>query len=334
MIKVEFVICVEQGYLEKQAKLLIYTLRNYGGIYARHKITAYQPRKKYPVSSGTLKFFETNEVEFVDSYLNRQYAEYPLGNKPVIFAYHEQRVTNANLIYLDCDFFFYNEPEKFGKVGINEISARPEDAKGAGTSFDFNDDQSVRWKEFYALLGIQHKLNPVFTVLDYQCVQPYFNAGLFEVNSETGFAQQWIQNMDLLLGKKMIPPHQLLMAEQMAFSLTVSQMKLRVKYWDVEYNFPTNLFLYNDIKHPAYAEASFEEACVLHYHKIFLRPDGAWEEWLGQTPKGRDILKKIAEYGLRTKTKSTLRTRMRRKLDNYRFYKKYSGTIDQPIRTS
>ena len=100
----DFIICVEQGYFEKQAKLLVSCIRLFGGSYANAPIYCYQPRRGFEVSRETVRYLENYGVFFNSERLNKDYATYKFANKPIICAYHEERSTADVLIYLDVDY--------------------------------------------------------------------------------------------------------------------------------------------------------------------------------------------------------------------------------------
>jgi len=86
------------------SKLLIYTLREFGGKLRDLPIFSYQPRKKYKISKETIAFFEKNQVEYIDLDLNKKYDYYPLANKPLSCAHREMNTNRDILIFLDSDF--------------------------------------------------------------------------------------------------------------------------------------------------------------------------------------------------------------------------------------
>jgi len=105
-LNAEIIICTEKGDLERMAKLLIWSLREFGGKFSNVPIYSYQPRKGHEVSGETMRFFENYEVELVDICFNQEYSHYPLANKIFACAHREQNTSADTLIFLDTDIFF------------------------------------------------------------------------------------------------------------------------------------------------------------------------------------------------------------------------------------
>ena len=55
--KIEIVICTEKGYLESMSKLLVASLREFGGEFKDVPIFSYQPRKEFQI------FLEKNNIQ-------------------------------------------------------------------------------------------------------------------------------------------------------------------------------------------------------------------------------------------------------------------------------
>ncbi len=157
--KIEIVICTEGvGYLESQSKLLISSLREFGGKFKDLPIFSYQPRKKFKVSRETIAFFEENNVEYIDIELNKDFSDYPFANK-ILASNHREINTNAEiLIFLDSDVFFLNEPKEFPDFGSCNVILRPVDMKNIGVE-NSEDKNATYWNNLYKLLSLSHSSN-------------------------------------------------------------------------------------------------------------------------------------------------------------------------------
>lgn len=319
----EYILCVEGGYLERQAKLLIHSIRSLEGPHGLAPITAYQPRAHYKVSQETRQFFEAHQVTFIDLPLNREHRHYYFANKPIICAYHEARTQAQNVVYLDCDLLVYQPPTTFGTLTPGQIFCRPEDAHGYGTTVDFDDENGEIWQRAYQALDITHT-TPVRTIRDYALVQPYYNAGHFAFHKADGFCVQWLGHFERMVREHWLPKRCFILSEQMAFSLTVTQMQLEVVPMETLYNFPANLWAFDPIDHPAYQNHSLDEVCTMHYHKIFLRGYNPLASELARTERGQQLNEKIEEFGLLKKAPVSLVTKIRRRYDDWQAHRKYS----------
>lgn len=311
--KVEFVICVEGGYFEKQAKLLVSSIRQFGGRYADAPIFCYQPRKGFRVSEETVDFFEKNQVSFNDLVLNKRYKYFKFANKPIICSYHEQQSSADVLFYLDCDSLLINDPERLVNLQVNEIGLRPEDAKGHGTNGEMNDEHSVQWKKICKFLSIEHQYPTVRTVVDNKETLAYYNAGQAVVHKDANFFSQWNDNFLRSLNDRIFGREYLIMSDQMMISATAVQMKLKVQEEGRGFNFPLNLYAFDSIENPIYNNAELKKQITLHYHKIFLRGYNPVELEFQNLEYGGVLNKFVTDYDL-FHNKNSLYAKVRNKL--------------------
>lgn len=319
---VEFVICVERGYFEKQAKLLVSCIRSFGGQYADAPIYCYQPRKGFEVSKETVLFLERQGVFFNGERLNKDYATFKFANKPIICAYHEQRSRADGLVYLDCDSLLMNDPVDLLNFGEDEVMVRPEDAKGHGTNPDMTDEHAQQWRDLYEFLEID-TYPTVKTVMDYKETLAYYNAGQIIAPRRCGLFGKWNDNFLRSLDQRLFRTPYLIMSDQMMLSATIVQMRFKVKTQHPGFNFPLNLRVFDDIKNPLYQRESVSDISLLHYHKIFLRGYNPVAEEFSGFEQGRQINRLVEELGL-FHFKNSLKMKVKHKLYKYWSQMKYT----------
>ena len=311
----DIVLCIEQGYLEQQAKFLIQSFRLNAGSYANCNIYAYQPRKRYPVSKEMKLFLKENEVHFSDENLNKELPYFNFANKSAVLSHHERNAKAKNILWLDCDIFFLNEPTSLANTNNNSILLRPEDGKGLASNPRLDDYNGEMWKSLYQLFGVNYDGTSYFTIKDYQEVNPYFNAGMFETCTKTGFLQQYNENLLRASRLNLYPKSQETLLEQVIFSLTTTQMNLKIQQKPSNYNFPINLWLFDKILHPQYQDLDFDKLCCGHYHKIFLRGENQLENYFSKTKKGNIMNQLIGQFDLTKKVETNLKYRLKKKSD-------------------
>lgn len=76
MKKLGIIIVIESGDLEQKYKLLVDSIRTFGGAIKNSKIWAVKPRKGKAISKETLKFFQAKTVEFIEVDLNKKWPLY------------------------------------------------------------------------------------------------------------------------------------------------------------------------------------------------------------------------------------------------------------------
>lgn len=314
MKKMEFVLCIDKGYFERQAKLLISSIRNLGGNYKNAPIYCYQPRKRYKISASTKIFFEENEVEFIDLELNKKFKYFIFANKNVVCAHREKNSSSDIIFYLDCDTILLNDPEYLSELETGEVFVRAEDAKGIGTTVNFDDEFAGHWKTIYQELKVK-QIKSIFSVMDHVEMLAHYNAGQIVTTRDNGLFNQWNENMDRLLTNKKIERDILMLCDQTILSATISQLELSVKNADVRFNFPVNLYAFDQIKNPIYHQVDFSRLITLHYHKVFLRGYNPIEEQLKSFENGQITNELIIEHGLMENYRESLSFKARKKLD-------------------
>ena len=190
--KIEIVICTEKGYLESMSKLLVASLREFGGEFKDVPIFSYQPRKEFQISPETIAFFEENSVEYIDLELNTDFCHYPFANK-ILASAHRETNTNAEILtFLDSDVFFFNEPKEFADFGNADVILRPVDIKNIGAE-DSDDKNAIYWERLYNLLGVKTRRKVLTTVTNIS-IWEYYNAGHIVTLAKNDLFRAWQKN--------------------------------------------------------------------------------------------------------------------------------------------
>jgi len=252
------IICTEKGVLENMSKILITSIRKFGGVFSNCPIYSFQPRKAQKVSQQTKRFFEDNQVEFIDLELNKKYAYYPLANKQMVCAWAERNLNSEILVFLDSDVVVFDEPKEFLVVKKNEVRVNPVALKGIGSNGQ-NDGNSTYWESLYKKVGVKTK-KYIKTLVDKELILEYWNTGHISTRRENGLFNEWNKNLQDVLSQKLIPSNGLFFAEQATFAATVSSLELEVRPFGKKYNY--HLLKRSKIINPI-------EIVSLHYHDIF-----------------------------------------------------------------
>jgi hypothetical protein len=290
----ELIICTEQGYLENMSKLLIWTIREFGGRLRNIPIYSYQPRKGYEVSENTAQFFKQHNVQLIDEILNTEYLHYPLANKIFACAHREQNTTADSLIFMDSDIFFLNEPAEMLHFNGHHAILRPVDYKIVGTEGP-GDANYQYWEKLYKLLGVQ-EIRKVMSTVDRKTIYEYYNSGHIAVKTTAGLFSRWLKNFHLVMRAGLRPGKKMAFEEQTIFAGTVTQMGLKVKPANEMYNLPVFPILHNrDVKKQT---ELFGSAVCIHYHKVFKNVYGynPLYEFLEYSDRGRLINAKLEEF--------------------------------------
>jgi hypothetical protein len=295
MNKIEIIICTEKGYLESMSKLLISSLREFGGRFQDVPIYSYQPRKKFKISSDTISFFKKNNVENVDIELNHKFQQYPLANKPLACAHREMHTDADILVFLDTDMFFFNEPTEFIEFENADVILRPVDVKNIGTQ-NSKDENAFYWNKLYNLLNVKSHRNIKTTVTN-EDIYEYYNSGCIVTLTKNNLFNTWRENFLKIMDAEIRPDLGLFFVEQSALSATISQMELVVKHFSKEYNYP--IHLEHIMKNKEYVVRNFDSLVCIHYHKIFQNEKkvNPIEKQL-KTEKGEKINRLINDFNI------------------------------------
>jgi len=266
MSNIEIIICTEQGYLESLSKLLVDSLRSFGGAFKDIPIYSYQPRKHFKISSETIKWFEEHQVEYIDTPLNKKWTHYPLANKPLACAYHEERSNSKRLIFLDSDIFFLGEPKLFDLSDDYDASLRPLDLCKISGATDFNHPNGNYWQQLYALLKVNSDRRVTSTVDDKDILE-YYNSGHVVIQKKNELFQHWLENFHKVMEAKLTLPNGHFYVEQSVLSATISQLDLNILESPKNYNFPIHLV--DQMVNENYKLDSAQELISVHYHKLF-----------------------------------------------------------------
>jgi hypothetical protein len=186
--RVEFVLVVEAGALEHQARLLCESIRAHGGAYCDAPIVAVSPLPGSRPSPGFGAFAERHAVEYLELSLNVECPEYGTTHRIYSAAERAERSTAELLVVIDSDTLFLREPD----IGLADadVAVRPVDVKGMCTS-GAGDDFDPYWRRLCDLGGIDYERLPFITpTVDDRRVRASYNGGLVIVRRSSGILQR------------------------------------------------------------------------------------------------------------------------------------------------
>jgi hypothetical protein len=185
---VEFVLVVEAGVLEHQARLLCESIRAHGGTCRAAPIAAVSPLPGCRPSREFRAFAERHEVDYLELSLNVECPEYGTTHRIYSAAERADRSTAEVLVVIDSDTLFLREPD-FRLEGA-DVAVRPVDVKGMCTS-GADDDFDPYWRRVCDLGGIDYERLPFITpTVDDRRVRASYNGGLVIVRRSSGILQK------------------------------------------------------------------------------------------------------------------------------------------------
>lgn len=185
---VEFVLVVEAGVLEHQARLLCESIRVRGGCYRDAAITAVSPTPDRRPSREFGGFAERHAVDYLERSLSTACPEYRTTNRIYAAAERADRSKAEVLVVIDSDTIFLREPDF--RLDDADVAVRPVDVKGMCTAGE-GDASDPYWRRLCDLGGIDYERLPCVTpTLDDRPVKASYNGGLVIVRRSSGILQK------------------------------------------------------------------------------------------------------------------------------------------------
>jgi hypothetical protein len=251
---IAFVACVESGALEQKARLLIRSIRRFGGRWSGAPIHTFAPRAGRGISSATRAIFDEHGVVHHDEILNTAFGDYGVGNKIFAAARAEETAREDFIVFLDTDTVLLSEPADLALPDGFDAAVRPvefhrwrepaEDDERWRTrhrrvsSAGDGDCADDYWLRMYALCGIAARPF-VETTCDRARIRAYANSGLIAARRSAGVFARWRSDFLTLASMDHRPRGgDMHYMDQLSLAATLARMWDRVKLLDGRYNYP------------------------------------------------------------------------------------------------
>lgn len=198
MKKLGIIIVIESGDLEQKARLLIDSIRTFGGEAKNSKIWAVKPRKGKSLSKETLNFLKEKNVEIIEKNLNTHWHMYGLANKIYATAYVEKKFGKdyETLLFLDSDTIVIDEIDVDILEGRYDVAIKPLD--GEYLALKETDKISPFWEMIYKKCSVSTgKIWKVKTTVNHLDILAYFNSGVIFSNAGSSLFTKWLENFKL-----------------------------------------------------------------------------------------------------------------------------------------
>lgn len=272
-MSIAFLMCVESGDLEEKAKLLCRSIRRYGGRFAMAPVYSFQPRKGNAPAMKTLNVLDELGVRHSTEVLNRDFHDYPVGNKVFACAHAEETLEEDVLVFLDTDTIITGEPLDFDLTSEIDAAVRPADSVLNSTGPSHPNDRY--WLKLYEAFGLDSQ-DYVTTELGRR-VRSYFSSGLIVVRREARLFTQWKTDFLKLIDFGHLPPPEMSgeaaagirRADEVSLIVTLTRCIERVKLLDGRYNY---LIYRRPFLKDGWEQAQLGEILHVHYRFWFNRP--------------------------------------------------------------
>lgn len=262
-------LCVEAGRLESQACLLVESLRTFGGPRADLPVHAFAPRPGHGPSDDTAARLAELGVTLHREALNRDFPDYPIGNKIFVCAEAERQLDAEVLVFADSDTIFTGCPDELDLPADVDAAARPVDRRNRGSTGP-GDPADEYWTTLATLLSVPGA-PMVRTVVEDEPIRAYFNAGLVAARRRAGVFAEWEADFRRLMAAGHVPRSGVLNnMDQLALAGTLGRRFERVRILSDRYNYPLG-------KRPLLAaplgDCQLADLVHVHYHRWFHRRD-------------------------------------------------------------
>jgi hypothetical protein len=294
MQNLEIIICTEKGRLESMSKLLAYSIRKFGGRLKDAPVYSYSPRKGSEPSTETRAYLESQNVVCVTKELNSEYQEYPLANKPLVSAYHEERSAADYLLFIDSDSLIIDDPVDLipDKTDV-DVRINPVVFPNIATDIHFAKGDAGYWRGLYTMLDVNRR-KEVVCQWEKSRVLEYYNSGFVLAKSSKAVFQRWAENFRLVMKEGLSPGEGPYFTEQSVLSATIAQMDLNVLQLGRPYNYPISTYAK---KWRGFYPYSLKGVRHVHYHKLFENRDkNSIEGKLSRIPNGELLNSRIEDF--------------------------------------
>ncbi len=263
---VAFTFCVEPGRLEWEARLLVESIRQFGGRFANAVIYAIQPRGIDPLRPETIALFERAGVIHRAANLNKEYAPWPTNNKVYAVADIESVATTQFVVFLDTDSIIVNEPVEFVLRDGVDLAVQPTLRQFRGSTGPGDASDSF-WLKLYQMCEVPEPPY-VSTMLDRVRIRGYYNGGLAVFRREAGLGRRWLKYLRRI--GPTIPGDVRYNMDQFALALIAAGIPGRVQLLPSIYNY--NIARRHEFVVETDRNINLDSLVHIHYHEAFRQP--------------------------------------------------------------
>ena len=314
-----FIAIIEAGKLERQALLLIQSIRKFGGVFSNCEIWAVCPRAGNPLDPNVVRELGELDVKVLFAHLNVRNDDSELRhpklkgllNKTYAAAFLEEQLESRvqTLVMMDSDTLIVDEPKELELSAGQSVAVRPVDRVNVGSPYD--EAASLFWREMYKASNADaDAIWSVMPTIEKTRIRAYFNSGVVAVNPQKAIFRKWRKTVDAfwpnVTNEEVCPtaPH-VFYVEQTALSATIlaNLPESEVKILPSNYNYP----LHKQSQIPNETRlTSMQDMAIVHYHAAFSNlswkngltiPDPLDRLLMKHVPfkSGRSVMKRIKD---------------------------------------
>ena len=197
LMNLVFVILVSNPVQERQATVLINSLREFGGQYAQSSVYVFVENSVLTPCPG----LQVEGVTLIPLDVEASLPNYPFVSKMVALAQAEQLLKGEaeTLVWMDADALVLKEPGEFVLNGKKKLAIRPVNLRN-NVGLPAGDAPDPYWAKIYAMTGLNAEEVPLMeTFVDKQKVKNYLNCAIFSIRPDLGVLTESYQIFKSLL---------------------------------------------------------------------------------------------------------------------------------------
>lgn len=245
-------------------KVLIKSLRTFGGLYSDIPVCIYTS-----LNAQELEIDSDEKLHIISCTLEEPFHTYPFAYKVFAISDIKKRFEHVpeKIIWLDSSSIILKPPALFDLHNNFEIALRPVHIENIG--LNFNAEIDGYWKKIYSALDLNpNSLHSIKTYVDNQEIFPYYNCGMYVIDSQNQALKLWWQIFEKLVSDAYFQnslctnyQHRLFL-HQSIFSVVVSKVIPQEKIYMLppEYGYPLHFHTKLSLNHE---HVSLDEAVII-----------------------------------------------------------------------
>lgn len=261
-----FITVVRSNYGLSRARLLIDSLRTFGGDVSRAPFWVFEANPQ-DTSCESLAGENTQIFQLNTPAETRQYL---FADKVAACAQGEQLAAAdfSSLVWIDPGCLVIKPPTLFFLDADSDAAVRPVHIQNVGLRV--NQPVDSFWMKIYESLGVRDIYMTVESFVDHRHLRAYFNSHSFSVNPALGLMSRWadyfrdlVSDQEYQQSACQDEPHQIFLFQALLSALLVTRLeRQRIRILPPEYNYPYNL--QNQVPADLRAKALNDLVCIAY----------------------------------------------------------------------
>jgi hypothetical protein len=244
-MRIHYITLISSQVEARQVKLLIESLRKFGGRLGDFPVWIFFTDMKFSES-----FSDYGEIKLFQLEMEPVFRQFPLADKVLACAKAEEMAALADvqtLVWLNPDCLIFNPPGLFMLGEQYDAAFRPVHIRNVGSLA--SEPLDGYWQCIYQVVKVDNVPYTVESFVDAQTIRPYLNTHCFSINPAKGILQAWRAYFSTLLLDKEFQEnycndalHQIFLHQAVLSALVMKLIEQkRIMWLPAEYSYPLHL---------------------------------------------------------------------------------------------